>query len=307
MTELNHTTTPIYRDPSPMIYPLLKPAQELTSKIQRWVRIHRTRLGILAEYRPNGQVRLIASTQPPLLSADNISGCTLSVRDNSLIIACAKACAEIEKAVSEFLRKAKLIGQGQPTEKTEVFIRKYIRHPHEMGRQISDEAKTKRRERRELTLSNRPPARFKTVLEATYAAVRESDGWLVLTERAIKTAGQSRYVDPDYVFKALLDLGKAAKHNAEHNGLGDSWANFLGQLGSHDFVPNSSPNTVKRYYDDYHVRHQDEDLCIEAHIRQGNGSADECLRIYVVQPRKPGDPVIIGQIGVHLPIDGRAH
>ena len=119
-----------------MIYPLLKPAQELTSKIQRWVRIHRTRLGILAEYRPNGEVRLIAATQPPLLSADNISGCTLSVRDNSLIIACAEACAEIEKAVSAFLRKAKLIGQGQPLGQAEVFRRKNIRHAHEMGRPL---------------------------------------------------------------------------------------------------------------------------------------------------------------------------
>jgi hypothetical protein len=290
-----------------MIYPLLKPAQELTSKIQRWVRIHRTRLGILAEYRPNGEVRLIAATQPPLLSADNISGCTLSVRDNSLIIACAEACAEIEKAVSEFLRKAKLIGQGQPSGQVEVFKRQNIRHAHEMGRQISEEAKAKRRERRELTLSNRPPARFKTVLEAAQAAEQESAGWIVLTERALRTATESRYVDPDYVFRALMDLGKAAKHNAEHNGLGSSWADFLGRLGSHDFVPNSSPYTIKRYHDEYHVRHQGKDLCIEAHIRQGNGSADECLRIYVAQPRKPGDPVIIGQIGAHLPIDGRAH
>ncbi len=290
-----------------MIYPLLKPAQYLTSKIQQWARIHRTRLGILAEYRPNGEVRLIAATQPPLLSADNISGCTLSVRDNSLIIACAEACAEIEKAVSKFLRKAKLIGQGQPSGQVEVFVRKNIRHAHEMGRQISEEAKAKRRERREEVLSQRPPARFKTVLEAAKAAEKESAGWIVLTERALRTASESNYVDPDYVFRALVDLGKAAKHNAEHNGLGSSWADFLGRLGSHDFVPNSSPYTIKRYHDEYHVRHQGKDLCIEAHIRQGNGSADECLRIYVVQPRKPGDPIIIGQIGAHLPIDGRAH
>jgi hypothetical protein len=69
----------------------------------------------------------------------------------------------------------------------------------------------------------------------------------------------------------------------------------------------SSADTIKRYYKEYHIRYQGEDLCIEAHIRQGNGSANECLRIYVVQPRKPGDPVIIGQIGAHLPIDGRSH
>jgi hypothetical protein len=290
-----------------MIYPLLKPAQELTSKIQRWVRIHRTRLGILAEYRPNGEVRLIAATQPPLLSADNISGCTLSVRDNSLIIACAEACAEIEKAVSAFLRKAKLIGQGQPLGQAEVFRRKNIRHAHEMGRPVSDAAKAKRKERREESLSDRPPARFDTVLDAALVAAEAAGPWLILHERAIKTARESHYLDPDYVYQALVDLAHAARYSSEHKGLGMPWADFLGQLGSHDFVPNSSPDTIKRYYKEYHIRYQGEDLCIEAHIRQGNGSADECLRIYVVQPRKPGDPVIIGQIGAHLPIDGRAH
>lgn len=290
-----------------MIYPLLKPTKKLLSKVQLWVRIHRHRLGILAEYRPNDEIRLISATQPPLLSADNICGCTLSVRDARLIIACAATCAQIEEAVAEFLLKAKIIDKGHPAPQPEVFERKNIRHAHEMGRQVSEEAKAKRRERREEALRNRPPARFKTVLEATLAAAVAAEGWIVLTERAVRTAGQSRFVDPDYVFKALVDLGKAAKRNAEHKGLGESWAVFLGQLGSHDFVPNSSPNTIKRYFEEYHVHHQGEEFCIAAHIRQGNGSADECLRIYVAQPRKPGDPVIVGHIGLHLPIDGRSH
>ena len=290
-----------------MIYPLLKPAQELTSKIQRWVRIHRTRLGILAEYRPNGEVRLIAATQPPLLSADNISGCTLSARDNSLIIACAEACAEIEKAVSAFLRKAKLIGQGQPLGQAEVFRRKNIRHAHEMGRPVSDAAKAKRKERREESLSDRPPARFDTVLDAALAAAEAAGPWLILHERAIKTARESHYLDPDYVYQALVDLAHAARYSSEHKGLGMPWADFLGQRGSHDFVPNTSSYTIERYFGDYHINYRGEMRCIQAHIRQGNGSADECLRIYVVQPRAFGDPIVIGQIGAHLPTAERSH
>ncbi len=290
-----------------MIYPILKPAQELTSKIQRWVRIHRARFGILAEYRPNGEVRLIAATHPPLLSADNISGCTLSVRDNSLIIACAEACAEIEKAVTEFLRKAKLIGQGQPTGQVEVFVRKNIRHAHEMGRPVSDAAKAKRKERREESLSDRPPARFDTVLDAAVAAAEAAGPWLVLHERAIKTARESHYLDPDYVYQALIDLAHAARHSSDNKGLGMPWADFLGQLGSHDFVPNTSSYTIERYFGDYHINYRGEMRCIQAHIRQGNGSADECLRIYVVQPRAFGDPIVIGQIGAHLPTAERSH
>ena len=290
-----------------MIYPLLKSSEKLLQKVQYWARLHRDRLGILAEYLPNGEVRLIPASRPPLLDADNLAGCTLSIRDNSLIIACAQTCTLIEEAVAEFLRKAKLIGPGKPTEEVVLFRRKNIRHAHEMGRPVSNEAKSKRRDRRDEAVAGRPPARFSSVLEAAFAAAEASGAWLVLTDRAKQTAEESNYVDPDYVYEALVDLAHAARHNSDHQGLGMSWADFLGQRGSHDFVPNSSPDTIKRYPKEYHIRYRGEDRCIEAHIRQGNGSADECLRIYVVQPRKPGDPVIVGQIGAHLPIADRSH
>ena len=290
-----------------MIYPILKTPQLLMDKIQFWARLHRNRLGILAEYRPNGEVRLISATQPPLLPADNISGCTLSVRDNSLIVACARACAQIEQAVTNFLRKGKLIGPGRPTAEVVPFRRKNIRHAHEMGRPVSDDAKAKRRERRDEAVADRPPARFASVLDAALAAKEAAGNWLVLAERAKTTAAASNYIDPDYVHQVLMDLAHTARHNSDQQGLGMSWADFLGQRGSHDFVPNSSPYTIERYYKEYHIRYNGEDLCIAAHIRQGNGSADKCLRIYLVQPRKPGDPVIIGHIGAHLPIADRSH
>jgi hypothetical protein len=290
-----------------MIYPLLKSAEQLILKVQLWARTHRNRLGILAEYRPNGEVRLIVATQPQLMDVDNIGGCTLSVRNNSLIIACAEVCAGIEYAIADFLRKGKLIGPGRPTTTVEIFRRKNIRHAHEMGRPISEDAKAKRRVRRADSASVRPPARFASVIEAAIAAKAASGKWLILSERALQTAEASRYTDPDYVYQSLIDLGHAAQHNAENQGLGTSWAEFLGKLGSHDFVPNTSPNTIKRFHGEYHIRHENEELCIAAHIRQGTGSARDCLRIYVVQPRKPGDPIIIGQVGAHLPTDERAH
>lgn len=290
-----------------MIYPLLKSSDKLLKQIQFWARLHRDRLGILAEYRPNGEVRLIRTFQPPLLDADNVGGCTLSIRNNSLIVACAQACVQIEQTITDFLRKGKLIGPGRPVETTEVFRRKNIRHAHEMGRPVSEEAKAKRRERREEAVADRPLARFITVLEAALAAEETTGPWLVLSERAKQTARESNYVDPDYVYQALVDLAHAARHNSDEHGLGMSWADFLGQLGGHDFVPNTSPNTIKQHYSAYHICYRGEMLSIQAHIRQGTGSAKDCLRIYVVQPRKPGDPVIVGQIGAHLPTDERAH
>lgn len=290
-----------------MIYPILKSSEKLLLKVQYWARIHKARLGILAEYRANGEVRLIPAVRPPLLDADNLAGCTLTIRENSLIVACARACAQIEQAVTNFLRKGKLIGPGRPTVEVVPFRRKNIRHAHEMGRPVSDDAKAKRRERRDEAVADRPPARFASVLDAALAAKEAAGSWLVLAERAKTTAAASNYIDPDYVHQVLMDLAHTARHNSDQQGLGMSWADFLGQRGSHDFVPNSSPYTIERYYKEYHIRYNGEDLCIAAHIRQGNGSADKCLRIYLVQPRKPGDPVIIGHIGAHLPIADRSH
>lgn len=290
-----------------MKYLILKSAEQLMKKIQIWARDHRSRLNLVADYRSDREVRLVAKTSGVVGDIDNSPGCTLTIQQNALVVACSETCAQIEQKIVTFLQKQKLIGSGEPIEAVAPFNRKNIRHAHEMGRPISDEAKTKRRKRRDEAVGNRPPARFSTVLEAALAAEEAAGPWLVLTDRAKKTAEESNYVDPDYVYQALVDLAHTARHNSDYQGLGMPWADFLGQLGSHDFVPNSSPDTIIRFYKEYHIRYRGEDLCIEAHIRQGNGSADECLRIYVVQPRKPGDPIVIGQIGSHLPIANRAH
>jgi hypothetical protein len=290
-----------------MRYILLKSADDLMVKVKQWVRQHRHRLHLTADYRSKEEIRLVPQQASGRFDVENAPGCTLSIRQDALIIACSQACAEVEQGVVNFLRKAKLIDSGSPLERIETFQRKNIRHDHERGRPVSEEAKAKRRERRDLAAEDRPIARFESVLEAAYAAAEAAGPWLVLHERAIRTAGESHYLDPDYVYEALVDLAHTARYSSDHQGLGMSWADFLGQLGSHDFVPNTSPYTIERYFADYHICHQGEMLCIQAHIRQGNGSAHECLRIYVVQPRKPGDPAIIGQIGAHLPTADRAH
>ena len=290
-----------------MKYILLKSADKLMGEIQIWARDHRDRLHLVADYRSCQEVRLVTKTPGSVGDIDNVPGCTLSIRQNALIVACSQACFEIERKITSFLQKQKLIGVGCPLEAIAPFRRKYIRHDHEMGRPISEDAKAKRRERREKLEAERPDSRFNSVIEATLASEQEAGLWMVMTERAKETARESCYVDPDYVHRALMDLAHAARHNADQHGLSMSWADFLGQLGGHDFVPNTSPNTIKQYYSAYHITYRGESLSIQAHIRQGTGSARDCLRIYVVQPRKPGDPIIIAQIGAHLPTDSRAH
>ena len=290
-----------------MKYLILKSADKLMLKIQIWAREHRDRMHLIADYKSQHEVRLVAQAPGFRLEVDSAPGCTLSIQQDTLIVACSQACAEIEQKVVSFLQKHKLIGIGTPLAVAVPFHRKNVRHAHEMGRPVSDETKAKRRQRRLEIISERPRARFATVLAATEAAAAEAGIWIVLTERARKTASESQYIDPDYVHQALMDLAHAAKHNANCQGLGMPWVEFLRQQGGHDFVPNTSTNTIERFSNEYHINHQGVSLCIQAHIRQGVGAAQDCVRIYVVQPRKPGDPIIVGQIGAHLPIADRSH
>ena len=290
-----------------MKYLLLKSADKLMSKIQIWVREYRDQLNLLADYRPHQEVRLVTQSRVALQDVEASPGCTLSIRQNALIIACSETCFELERKIASFLQRQKLIGAGNPLNQAIPFQCKNIRHDHVVGRRVSEQTKAKHKERRELAIKERAASKFKSVFEASIAAEAEAGMWLIMTQRALETASHSIYLDPDYVHQALMDLAYAAKYNADHQGLGMPWTDFLGQLRSHNFVPNTSPNTIERYRNDYFINYNGESLCIQAHIRKGTGTLKDCLRIYVVQPRKPGDPIIIGQIGSHLPTATRSH
>jgi hypothetical protein len=287
-------------------YPLLKSAKQVMKRVQKWFKINRDKLQLFGEFNTS-EVRLGLISPGGTIHLDTDGGCTLSVRSNNLIVACVASCSKIEDKIIQFLQNKQDIGKGCPLDRVEPFKPKTVQHAHTVGRPVSEIAKTKQRERREKLNDNKSSQKFCSVLEATLAAAEQAGRWLVLTERAKSSAAESLYNDPDYVYAALLDLAHTAKHNADHRGLGMPWADFLGQLGSHDFVPNTSTLTIDKFHSDYHITYHGEQLCIEAHLRQGTGLANNCLRIYVVQPRKPGDPIIIGHIGSHLPTADRSH
>jgi len=272
-------------------------------RIRQWTRIQRSRFSqpLSAAFLPHNEVRLATPSK-----LENSDGCTLSIRQNHLLIACTDSFNWMESKIAEFLRGEQLIGKGTALDDVEKFIRRKVTHAHEIGRQTSELTKLKKKERQtdDADLTSR---RFDSVLGATHAAEEAAGPWLVFTERAKLTAAESCYNDPDYVYQAMMDLAYVAKYHADHNGLGMPWADFLGQLRSHSFVPNTSPNTIERYPNEYHIVHGGQRLCIQAHLRQGNGAAKDCLRIYLVQPRKSGDPIIIGHIGSHLPTAERSH
>lgn len=278
-------------------------------RIQSWIRIQRSKFSpnLIAEFNSSDEVRIVNSHCHNTLSVENIDGCTISLRQNVLMISCAESCDSLQRKIINFLTQEKIIGKKIFIPEPEKFIRKNIKHAHELGRPVSDEAKIKRRDKTITHRSNSKENIFKTLIDATIAAEEESGAWLVLTERAKQTAVESCYEDPDYVYMVLKDLAYTAKYNCDHQGLGTTWKKFLGELGSHDFVPNTSSNTINKYPAEYHIIHDGKKLSIEAHIRKGTGLAKDCVRIYIVQPREPGEPVIVAQIGAHLPTADRSH
>jgi hypothetical protein len=292
-----------------MQYPILRKSSAIMSRIRNWVRIQRCQFNynLIADFISCDEVRIVNSINGSAVSMDNVDGCTISLRQNTLMISCAESCTSLETKIISFLKKENIVGNKITVPEPEKFIRKNIKHAHELGRPVSDEAKIKRKEKSFENRNAPKVSRFKTVIEATDAAGDEAGVWLIITERAKQTAEQSCFEDPDYVYKALKDLAYTAKFSCDHQGLGTTWNKFLGELGSHDFVPNTSNNTINKYPAEYHIIHDGEKLSIEAHIRKGTGLAKDCLRIYIVQPRKPGEPVIVAQIGAHLPTADRSH
>lgn len=131
----------------------------------------------------------------------------------------------------------------------------------------------------------------------------ELGGWVVFSDTARKTAAEYRYVDLEVVKSALRALGEAAKINAG-GGLGMSWKSFLASREV-NYSPNSSKTAKERFKKQYEVVHEGKRVLTEAHVCFGTGKPPFMARIYLRQPDKPGDPVIIGSMGPHLDIPTR--
>ena len=183
------------------------------NRIRNWIRIQRSKYNynLIADFISCDEVRIVNPINRTSISIENVDGCTISLRQSTLIISCAESCNILQKKIISFLTQEKIIGKKIPVAEPEKFIRKNIKHDHELGRPVSEEAKTKRREK---SLSNGTKAKqriFNTVIEATVAAEEEAGPWLVILQRAKDTAKESCFEDPDYVYEALKHLAYTAK------------------------------------------------------------------------------------------------
>jgi hypothetical protein len=282
-----------------MKYPIKNPAK-LASELKAWAHKRHVKAKVLADFRRNGEVRLAPVGQAQLGDC----GCTLFVQGSHLLVACSQACQWIEEGVSQFLESQRVISSGIKVVECPVVPRRF---PRPLFRERSSPVSSGRRRAKRSGLSIMKVRRFSSVLDAVQAASRDAGPYLIVTERALRTAELSNYKDPDYIYDALMALALAAKSNVSGSGLGMPWTGFLAQNGSHDYSPHSSDVTLQRFRKDYLVVHDGVEYVIEAHIRCGTGSGSDSARIYVAQPSSPGQPVVVGHVGSHLPIHVRSH
>ncbi|MFM8551197.1 MAG: hypothetical protein ACKOCD_02625 [Nitrospiraceae bacterium] len=284
---------------------LIQDMDALAPGLKAWSRNPRVKAKVHADFRHNGEVRLAPISYSPTATAQlGDDGCTLHVQMGFLLVACCKACGWIEDAVCRFLADEKIIARGIEVVECPVIPRQFPR-PQSLARSAPVPSVSRRIKK--VMLSVVKQRRVASVLEAVEAAARDAGSSLVVTDRALRSAAVSDYNDPDYIYAALMALALAAKTNAAGSGLGMPWTAFLASNGSHDYSPHSSSTTLQRFRKDYVVVHDGVEYLVEAHLCCGTGSGSDSARIYVAQPARPGQPVIVGHVGSHLPIHTRSH
>lgn len=284
-------------------YTLQRGISSLSEALANWFRTYDGKKVLPYKNEAGTELRLtsLGSTNNGTMRYIDQPGCTLTLNGLLLHISCAPSVLWIEKAVLKGLRKAGVcyspILTPKPLVRTAI-IQPPIQCPQAKPVPTAKAKKT--------TGVIKNAGTYATVEEACKAAERDSKGWIVFTNRARDTASESNYDDPDYVYRALVALGQAAFLNSK-GGLGQSWEFHLKKNGPHQYCAHSSEGALAQFPGEYHVNHESRRYCIESHIKRGNGSGSDSVRIYVCKPQIPGQPVIIGSVGLHLPIPTRGH
>lgn len=149
-----------------------------------------------------------------------------------------------------------------------------------------------------------PTTGFETVSEALAAAHRDFCGSgkpLVILDRAVKTAADSPYKQPDNVYellKALHDI--AAKWKKNNGALGqDGWQGALEQAGF-IYKPAISQTTRTKWGDEYTFKYNGDKYLFEEHVTLGGGDPNTCASIHWILDKKSWT-LIVGHCGRHLP------
>lgn len=145
--------------------------------------------------------------------------------------------------------------------------------------------------------------RFPTVAAAV-AAARETGGdILTFHDRALESAAESLYHDPDWVHDALASLAEVSRIWAARESLGGSWKDAFAERGF-DFTPHSSETALGKHGSDYTFLHQGERVVAEEHLSRGRKGSRNTIRIYLAR-LEGARRVLVCHIGQHLPTASR--
>ena len=217
----------------------------------------------------------------------------MTLRDGRLTLSYAPENEWIAHEIRRVLTNAKIGLHALPQESTQL-TRRYIPHAHMRG-----DCRPRAKSRKEG--EHRQAAQLLSQALEEGAAI--AGKWVVVTKEALRSAARYRYADPGEITHAIVTLGEASQLNSK-GGLGMEWSEFM-RRRSLRYSPNSSDTAMNKFADQYRATVNGVSVSTPGHVSFGTGKPPYCARIYVHQPDKPGDPVIIGSVGPHLDIASR--
>ena len=140
-------------------------------------------------------------------------------------------------------------------------------------------------------------------LEEAVSAVKQlsDDAHLVILPSALSSAKDSRFRNPEKVYKALLGLSHAAK--LYHLGIESKHpADLLRAVCQMEVSSDISPTARGKYGRHYEFMYNGEKIVAGPHLGSGRGGANDCFRAYwyVDEEKKQ---YVLCHVGEHLPDD----
>jgi len=142
------------------------------------------------------------------------------------------------------------------------------------------------------------PEALKNVFSAVDLAAKDFKTTLVFHERAIESAKESIYKDPDRVYQLFAALDEICAKWQTDGKIGDTWKNVLDKKGF-DFKQDISITTKGKYGEEYFRPYKGKRVSIAEHVTLSKGGPETCLSVHFWRDEET-KTLLIGHCGKHL-------
>lgn len=139
---------------------------------------------------------------------------------------------------------------------------------------------------------------LESVLKAVNLAKEDFGTTLVFHERAIESAKESIYKDPDRVYQLFAALDEICTKWQTDGKIGDTWKNVLGKKGF-DYKQDISMTTKGKYGEEYYRPYNGTKVSIAEHVTLSKGGPETCLSVHFWRDEE-NKRLLIGHCGKHL-------